>query len=97
MKYIYGAEVYHGSGLEMGKYLIAKETEKTITTEKGCPCLGYRKRHSKKNDPIFRTPKEAVEALIRKYKNQNDSSRWRIKYNQELLNLIRTSQLKKAR
>ncbi len=91
--YIYGAEV-DLSGLEIGKYLIAKETEKTVTTERGCPCLEYRRRHSKKYDPIFRTAKEAINALISKYKNRIDSANRRIEHCQDLLKIIRSSQIK---
>lgn len=89
MEYIYGAEVTYSKKLNVEKYPIAKETEKSVLTEHSCPCLGYRKRHSKRLDPIFRTPEEAVNALAKSIKGKLEKLQGRIKYWEEKLNIIK--------
>ena len=86
-KYIYGAEIILDK-LTIEKYPIAKETKKTITTERGCSCLGYRRHHRKNYHQIYRTPEEAVNALVEHYKNLIAGSQRRIEDWQDKLSAI---------
>lgn len=84
---IYGVEV-DLDGLTVEGYPIARETEKSVTTEERCSCLEYRKRHSKKYDPIHRTADEAVAVLKRKLEDRIVGWLSRIEHDQKLLKVI---------